>query len=184
MEPFARGAKPACLNNAAEVKQWTDTWVAGTKDTPWDWHGIQPDVAIAASFDTKDHCSYCDLHLPDPLTVDHLRPKSRSKFPALAYEWTNLYLCCPGCQARVGQYSAEVVAPDEVGYRFEDFFFVDSEWKIRALSGPNEARAVKTIEHLRLNKEGRALAFKRQMSYSEQGDRDRNIRNYRYLWPS
>jgi uncharacterized protein (TIGR02646 family) len=185
MEPFVRGDKPSCLSDGVEVAGWTAAWVSGTEETKWDWHGIQPALADAASANTDDHCSYCDVHLPDPRTVDHLRPKSRSRFPALAYEWTNLYLCCYGCQPRVGQYSTDVIAPDEFGYRFEDFFFIDSEWNIRALSGPNEARAAKTIEHLRLNKEGRSLSLKRQRSYAEQGAvRERKVRDYRYLWPT
>ena len=85
---------------------------------------------------------------------------------------------------RKGDFTVEVIAPDEPGYRFEDFFFIDSEWKMRAHTGPNEARAVKTIEHLRLNKEGRALSLKRKRAYAEQSDRDRKDRNYRYLWPT
>lgn len=183
MEPFDRSAKPTCLSDVVQVQAWTEAWVSG-EDTKWNWHGIQPDIATATALDTNDHCSYCDLHLPDPRTVDHLRPKSRSSFRSLAYEWTNLYLCCGGCMHRKGDFTVEVIAPDEPGYRFEDFFFIDSEWKMRAHTGPNEARAVKTIEHLRLNKEGRALSLKRKRAYAEQSDRDRKDRDYRYLWPT
>lgn len=42
-------------------------------------------------------CVYCEgaINAPRAAHVEHFKPKSL--FPALAYEWTNYFLGCPGC---------------------------------------------------------------------------------------
>jgi uncharacterized protein (TIGR02646 family) len=180
MEPFQRGPIPARLSDPEQVAAWTHEWVNAPVDERFRWRANQSEIADAAARDTNGHCSYCDHLLPDPRTIDHLRPKATVR--ERAYDWENLYLCCQGCQPRVGVFTEDVLAPDEVGYRFDDFFTVDSEWRLRALDGPNSTRALKTIEHLRLNQAGRSLHFKRERAFAEQRKRPRTERDYRYLW--
>ena len=149
MEPFVRGLTPDCLAYALQVARWTEAWVRNTS-ARFAWPGnTRQQIVDAASRDTQRHCSYCDQFLPDPSTIDHLRPKAR--YPGEAYRWANLYLCCQGCQHRKGLFDENVVAPDEPGYRFDDYFFVDTQWHLQPVNGPNAARASKTIEHFRLN---------------------------------
>ncbi len=169
------------MSDPEQVAAWTADWVNAPVNKLFRWRADQSEIADAAARDTKGHCSYCDHLLPDPRTIDHLRPKS--KFRQRAYDWENLYLCCQGCQPRVGEFTEYVLAPDEVGYQFDDYFTIDSEWRLQAVEGPNSTRAEKTIKHLRLDLAGRSLPLKRRRAFGEQRDRPRSERDYRYLWP-
>jgi uncharacterized protein (TIGR02646 family) len=178
MEPFQRGPIPTRLSDLEQVAAWTADWV--NSERAFGWHGAREEIVEAVHRDTNNHCSYCDARWPDPTTIDHLRPKDI--FRLLAYDWNNLYLCCFGCQRTVGPFTDEVVVPDAATYRFDDFFFVDSAWKLQAVVGPNNSRAVKTIEYFKLNKAGRGLPLKRKRAFAEQHERPRPERDYRYLW--
>jgi uncharacterized protein (TIGR02646 family) len=105
---------------------------------------------------TAEHCAYCDGY-PFGMsreTIDHFRPKS--KFPLLAYQWENLFLCCDRCQTIKGeQFDILLLKPDEEDYFFENYFIIN--YKEGSIS-PNpmvnneaQIRAKKTIELLKLN---------------------------------
>lgn len=66
-------------------------------------------------------CSFCDKRPVEQESIEHNKPKSR--FPADAYAWTNLFYCCAKCQGRKREkWHALLLKPDETGYRFEDYF--------------------------------------------------------------
>jgi len=56
--------------------------------------GKQKEIIAAMSY---RKCVYCEgaINAPRAAHVEHFKPKSL--FPALAYEWTNYFLGCPGC---------------------------------------------------------------------------------------
>lgn len=123
---------------------------------------------------TNQRCSYCDDW---PIgrkedSIDHFRPKSNPRFHHLVCKWENLYYTCGNCQA----YKAEkwsddpmLIAPDEDGYTFENFFFIDSKtWRIEPnpnASAEDQSRAEYTITTLGLRDEkhinGRRLSMER-----------------------
>lgn len=56
--------------------------------------GLHKEVIAAMS---HRKCVYCEgpINAPRAAHIEHFKPKSL--FPSLAYEWTNFFLGCPGC---------------------------------------------------------------------------------------
>ena len=72
---------------------------------------------------TLNHCSYCDgfpLGETSRRTIDHFKPAS--KFPHLAYQWENLFICCDVCQQRLDAYDNLLLKPDAADYSFKRYF--------------------------------------------------------------
>jgi uncharacterized protein (TIGR02646 family) len=65
----------------------------GKAQFPAIW-GKQKEIIAAMSW---RKCVYCEgaINAPRAAHVDHFQPKAL--FPSLAYEWTNYFLGCPGC---------------------------------------------------------------------------------------
>jgi uncharacterized protein (TIGR02646 family) len=110
---------------------------------------------------TKQHCAFCDN---SPLgnrnikpTIEHFRPKSRAKYPELAYKWDNLFPSCSYCQEKNDDFDEKLLKPDIEGYDFNNYFvFDDKEWEIKPttrqdISDTDKKRAEITIEMYNLN---------------------------------
>lgn len=99
------------------------------------------------------HCSYCDslMGYPSRDTIDHFLPKKH--FPCLAYVWSNLYLCCDGCQRKGTRYDKQALRPDEPGYSFSRYFRYRSDGYICviAVEPTDRERAEITLDVLDLN---------------------------------
>lgn len=78
---------------------------------------------------TKEHCSFCDgfpIEVVSLEPVEHFRPKHDERFHHLAFAWANLYYSCDRCQGeKRSQWDDALIAPDEEGYAFEDYFEFD-----------------------------------------------------------
>lgn len=102
---------------------------------------------------TAQHCSYCDsvMGYSSRDTIDHFLPKKH--FPCLAYVWSNLYLCCDGCQRKGTRYDKKALRPDEPGYSFSRYFRYRSDGQISVIAAGEEdrERAEITLEVLDLN---------------------------------
>jgi uncharacterized protein (TIGR02646 family) len=113
---------------------------------------------------TEARCAYCD-HFPlrvdaDP-AVDHHRPKSR--FPDLAFAWSNLYGVCALCNRwKADRWDDALLRPDEPGYDFFRYFDCDPmTGRIGPrpdIGGLDRERAARTIEILGLNEGDRPQA--------------------------
>ena len=118
---------------------------------------------------TAGHCAYCDWFPTDvgtDPTIDHFRPKA--KFPKEVYHWPNLYLCCRTCQDKDDKdFSEDLLRPDAPDYQFERYFVYNyrdgSLSPNPAASEYDQARALRTIRHLRLNKGARCTSRKREL---------------------
>lgn len=109
---------------------------------------------------TQKHCSFCDafpMGCRIPYTIEHFRPKT--KFPLLAYQWKNLFLCCGLCQQKGDAFDERLLKPDDAGYHFDHYFVIN--WDTGELmpnaggSDENQMRALITIKLFRLNENGK-----------------------------
>ena len=101
----------------------------------------------------EQHCSYCDslMGYPSRDTIDHFLPKKH--FPCLAYMWSNLYLCCDGCQRKGTRFDKKALRPDELGYSFSRYFRYASDGRliVIATDETDRKRAQITLDVLDLN---------------------------------
>ena len=132
MRKQPRPAAPAVLaeNNA----KWNAQWVALRQRNPqaaFQWYTVDGKTCrewILPELEamTQGHCAFCDAFPFDDKSmepIEHFRPKSNPMFHHLAFEWTNLYYACDRCQSsKNSQWVDELLAPDESGYEFSDFF--------------------------------------------------------------
>lgn len=95
MEKLIRTEQPQWLseNWARWGMQWKKKYRPGKS---FSWHGERKrqDLCSRLSKMTKHHCSFCDVFEMGSdvrRTIEHFRPKS--KFPLLAYQWENLFIC-------------------------------------------------------------------------------------------
>jgi uncharacterized protein (TIGR02646 family) len=102
---------------------------------------------------TAQHCNYCDslMGYSSRDTIDHFLPKKH--FPCLAYRWSNLYLCCDGCQRKGTRYDKSALRPDEPGYSFSRYFRykLDGRIDVIATDETDRQRAEITLCVLDLN---------------------------------
>jgi uncharacterized protein (TIGR02646 family) len=171
---FERHPAPTILHDNAT--QWTARFVERRKREPgarfaWpivDGMPVNRQLVRPLGAMTDDHCAYCDgfpLDVVSVETIDHFRPKSQ--FPALAFQWENLYLCCEGCQREKGSdFDDAWLRPDAVDYRFERYFVVNfrtGEIEVHpGASARDQERARATIEDFGLNKPARVSDRLRQ----------------------
>ena len=64
----------------------------------------QIDVKNTLRNECKGKCMYCESMIAHVSYehIEHIRPKARTLFPELTYEWTNLGLACPVCNMNKG----------------------------------------------------------------------------------
>ncbi|NCX96300.1 MAG: TIGR02646 family protein [Chitinophagia bacterium] len=104
---------------------------------------------------SAQHCAYCDGFplMEADKTIDHFQPKS--VYPALAFEWTNLFPACNSCQdEKFEEWSELLLKPDEITYNFENYFEISTDYSLCPNSAANEydqRRATYTIETFKLN---------------------------------
>jgi uncharacterized protein (TIGR02646 family) len=115
--------------------------------------GILETLQDMLSRHTSMHCHYCDsiMGYSSRDTIDHFLPKKH--FPHLAYEWSNLYLCCDGCQRKGTRYDERALRPDEPGYIFNRYFRYrrDGWLSVATVDAEDLDRAEITISVLDLN---------------------------------
>jgi uncharacterized protein (TIGR02646 family) len=153
MQPMRRVGPPSCLLQNAS--SWTADWVQGTART-WTWRSVACKSAIDSALleSTADRCSYC---ASEPITpeVDHFFPKE--SFRSLAFEWSNLYITCTGCnRVKSDKTPGEgVLRPDDAGFAFETFFVANPDGSLSenpAADNETQARARSTLALFRLNR--------------------------------
>lgn len=134
--------QPGCERRAAKQAAgdgpWPDTWRACLED-------------LCAAY--NETCAYLAVRIRravSPPTVDHYRPKSR--YPELAYEWSNYRLASPRMNARKGD-SEDVIDPFKVA---DGWFQLADLVSMMVVPGPDltqgDRRMVETtIQRLNLN---------------------------------
>jgi uncharacterized protein (TIGR02646 family) len=86
-------------------------------------------------------CVYCEgpINAPRAAHVEHFQPKAL--FPSLAYEWTNYFLGCPGCNGAKGDKWPErggYIRPDRGDPSRHFVFFEDGSVKAAKKGGAAE----------------------------------------------
>jgi uncharacterized protein (TIGR02646 family) len=153
---------PKVLEDNAQA--WTEEYILKKKQNSkhqHHWHNSHDKIYIALSTLTAEHCSYCDKYPLDEraksdVQIDHFKPISKLEFRILAYEWTNLYLSCGGCnKSKLAQYSDLIIRPDDENYDPNDYFFFDTETAEILVNKTSTTayiqRAKRTIEVFKLN---------------------------------
>lgn len=155
-------SKPQIL--ADKAKEWTEEYLFKKGQNPKHkhyWHNYHDEIFMSLSMLTAEHCSYCDKYPLDErgksdVQIDHFKPVSYPEFRVLAFEWTNLYLSCGGCnKSKLAQYSDLIIRPDDENYNPTDYFFFDTETAEILVNKANGdtyiQKAEKTIEVFKLN---------------------------------
>jgi uncharacterized protein (TIGR02646 family) len=166
MEKVNRTDAPAWLAAKWEVwgREWEEKFRTTEKASAFSWRRYQnkgrTELAADLSAMTQHHCSFCDAH---PMgsrikeTIEHFKPKS--KFPLLAYQWENLFICCGICQEKGDEFHDMLLKPDVKNYDFDDYFDIDwvtGKLMPNAMATPdNRARAELTIKLYKLNEYGK-----------------------------
>jgi uncharacterized protein (TIGR02646 family) len=186
MIPFKRGENP--LNSEEEItlgKWWEAKYNERKKSKDWSWNGKYDLIKDALFLCNDDHCAYCDCHpLKDDrgFEIDHFKPKT--KFLSEAFTYSNLFPCCNECNKRGTAYNDLLLKPDEIGYKFEDFFRYESfTGKIipnTSKSVENQERASKTIEMFKLNIGNKPLNRMKAIKKEIASNTSLNERPYRY----
>ena len=101
-------------------------------------------------------CAYCETSINAPRggPVDHFKPKAL--FPSLAYDWTNYFLSCPGCNGAKGDKwpkSGGYIRPDR-GDPSRHFIFAE-DGTVRA--GKAGSAAARMLDDFDLNGEWLAI---------------------------
>lgn len=140
----------------------------GKRDFPavWQKHGTLKPAIIAMS---RGYCAYCQVPVTAshpgrmPGQVEHFKPKSR--FPRLAYEVGNYFLCCMACNVAKGDKwpSRGYVRPDRGKPEGRFVFGEDGTQRGR------DAVARSTVEDLEMNRPGlvelRKVLIAQQLGY-------------------
>lgn len=141
-----RNSAPLCLTKkdltgVPNYKRWAIEWDNKVKANPttrdWQWHsynGKSVDSLLVERLRliTNDHCSFCDRYAPeeDSDSIEHFKPKK--PFPLLSFSWSNLFLCCVGCQKRPKNWKKFepkrnlILKPDVASYNFLKYFYYDT----------------------------------------------------------
>ena len=182
-------------------EQWGQEYVEKLQQNPryqFNWKQIQGEkvnhkLLPLLSEMTNHHCSFCDSF---PLgkgvikpTIEHFKPKSRSKFPALAYQWENLFIACSYCQEKGDAFDDRLLKPDEVYYKFEHFFlfnfrtFEIEARKDNAISNSDKQRAEITLKMYKINGSDRPQSRARELTiFNKITPAERNINDFSYRY--
>ncbi len=129
---------------------------SGKVDFPAVWGRHKAIIAAMSSW----KCAYCEgmIDAPRAAKVDHFKPKAL--FPSLAYEWTNYFLACEGCNGAKGDKWPErggYVRPD-YGDPSRHFVFAE-DGTVQPASGHRAAERM--VEDFDLKRKG--LVEKRRL---------------------
>jgi uncharacterized protein (TIGR02646 family) len=188
-------SKPKILEDNAQI--WTEEYLFKKNQNSkhqHHWHSFHDEIYTALAILTAEHCSYCDKYPLDEraksdVQIDHFKPISELAFRVLAFEWTNLYLACGGCnKSKLAQYSDLIIRPDDENYNPTDYFFFDVETAEILVNKTNGntfiQRAEKTIEVFKLNHKSiikfRKRAIENFLKIQKSGFDDFNINDYDY----
>lgn len=166
MRKCVRPEVPQWLSeNAAD---WNERWRSRKSESQnatfqWAQHQGRPVnhwLREALAEMTQEHCAFCDSFPVEPDSVEHFRPKSDVRFLHLAYEWSNLYFCCGGCQkAKREQWDDRLLQPDAIDFQFERYFefdFTCGQLKASSLgAAADKERADVTIATYQLDSQNR-----------------------------
>lgn len=131
---------------------------------------------------SESHCSYCDEHFFNQgiLEVEHF--KSKTKFPDLEREYSNLYASCNACNKRKRDENYPkngTLRPDHENYRFDKYFFFEPDsGKIETLQ--TNTLAENTIDFLNLNNSD-LQAARRMFCYQWYKKGKRPSGSYRFI---
>ena len=145
---FTRNQTPECLEHAPKNKEnnyirWAKSWCAKLRKTPttnsFSWHTYKNEKVDQILLEqlrilTNNHCSFCDKYAPeeDSDSIEHFYPKKL--FCSKAFTWSNLFLCCTGCQKspkgwkkRESTDRKKILKPDHPDYSFDKFFIFNTK---------------------------------------------------------
>jgi uncharacterized protein (TIGR02646 family) len=167
LRKLTRIAAPDCWQKKSA--QWNADYVKKVQENPlykFVWRDTKKCFSCSKErlmSMTQDHCAFCDgaLGTESRKTIEHFYPKE--SFLHLAYTWGNLFPCCDACQsAKLAKFDEGLLKPDEVGYRFYDYFEVNFKTgellPLLTVSQHNQDRAKITINLYQLNKLERCKA--------------------------
>ncbi len=102
MIKLTKRAKPAVL--AANAADWSAKLLKHIKNgTPIPdalaTSYNQDEVKLALNTETHGKCMYCESKIAHVTYahIEHYKPKKKTMFPELAFDWDNLGLACPKC---------------------------------------------------------------------------------------
>jgi uncharacterized protein (TIGR02646 family) len=182
-------------------QEWTKDFVAkriknAKHKHTWLKNGVNyhDELSLALGKITDYHCSYCDEYPLDERAkidnqIDHFKPISKAQFLHLAYEWTNLYLSCGGCnKSKLAKYSDLILRPDAEDYVATDYFFFDT---ISGIIEINETKGKKYTQRAEMTRDifdlnhpsivkKRKNAIKNYLRDKSISDNPLNINDYDY----
>src|SRR5262245_54453907 len=126
--------------------------VRGKPDFPAVWRS---DKSVKKAFDTwsNSKCAYCEsgINASRSQQVEHFKPKAL--FPSLAYDWSNYFLACNGCNgAKLDKWPhlGDYVRPDQG--QPEMLFVFDDRGGMRAQEASSDAQ--RTVDDFELDRSG------------------------------
>ena len=122
------------------------------------------DKRVKIVLDVWSHgkCAYCETLIDARRSqqVEHFKPKSL--FPSLAYDWSNYFLTCNGCNgAKLDKWpeTGEYVRPDHG--QLETLFVFDGRGGMKALQAASDAQ--RTVDDFELDRSGLRRARQKDM---------------------
>ncbi|WP_282042841.1 HNH endonuclease [Winogradskyella flava] len=112
----------------------------------------QDDVKQTLRVECKHKCMYCESAVAHVSYehIEHIKPKAKTKFPELTYEWTNLGLACPVCNMNKGdEYDVNLPIINPYIENPSDFIFALGHF---LYNKPASAKAELTRRQLKLNR--------------------------------
>lgn len=114
------------------------------------WRNIWREAREPIGNMSADKCAYCETMLTSAgdEQIEHFKPKSR--FPSLAYRWSNYFIACGGCNRSKGNKwpkKGSYVRPDTG--KPEDWFVFDEDGSVRA----TRADARRTVDDFKFNRQ-------------------------------
>lgn len=185
---FKRKNTPSCLTTKHEsglsnATQWGLDWetkLQKDKQSKFNWRSYKGKAVNEILISklrvlTNDHCCFCDKYAPeqDSDSIEHFKPKHI--YPKIAYTWSNLFLCCTGCQKRAKGWKTYedkqhlVLKPDVASYSFDKYFIFDTrtgniEVNKFNTTPKDQEQAQLTIIYYQLNGFKRPISRKNQFS--------------------
>jgi len=145
-------------------EKWQSKYASTKKSKDFQWYRNKnqgyDELVHELSEMTQYHCSFCDAYPMGsriPHSIEHFKPKT--KFPLLAYQWDNFFLCCGICQKKGDHFDEDLLKPDAENYDFDKYF--DIKWDTGELipnsdaSEKDQRRAEITIRLYKLNEYGK-----------------------------
>lgn len=190
MRKLTRPPAPDFLQINAQT--WNTNWVQRREQNPtakFQWAQFQSQPVnqllrepLAAM--TDEHCAFCDRFTVEPETIEHFKPKSDPRFMNLAYEWTNLYFCCGGCQSsKRERWDDRLLQPDSEDYDFRRYFEFDyttGQIRPNCMASPDDqARASITIQLYDLDSQKRRRYRRIELEKWRKESTDVNLFAYR-----